>query len=641
MATTNKVTPTLPIGRGPNRGPGRGMPIEKPKNAKETLRKLVKYISYKKKLFISLMIIMFFVTILNLLSPVLQSSAIDAITPIGSDGAKVGLLQQIVSKIINEDYILTSGKMNHHFFIPFLIMLGICYLFSAALSYFQQRIAAKLSQETVRKMRNDLFQKFAKLPIQFIDTHAHGDLMSRMTNDVENVSNVISQSIGSLISGVMTIIGTLIIMFVYNWLLSLVTILVTCVTITLSRLLTRRMAKYFRKRSKLLGDLNGHVEEMVTGYKTVQAYSKEQMVEEEFNNLSKKYTKVSIIGEIWGGSMGPVMNFFGNLTYLFIAIVGALVLIYHPLGMIISVGTIALFLSSAKQFSRPINEIANLFGQILNAMAGAERIFEILDAKDEIDEGTKTIDENKFQGNISFKNIDFSYVEGQKVLKNFSLEVKKGEKIALVGATGSGKTTIVNLLMRFYEVDSGSIQIDGIDIRDISKDELRHTIAIVLQDTVLFQDTIEKNIKYGRLDASFDEMKDAAILSNANYFIRKLPNRYDTMLTEGGSNLSQGQRQLLSIARAVLANPKILILDEATSSVDTRTEKNLQDAMTNLMKNRTSLIIAHRLSTIQDADKIVVIDHGEILEVGNHKELLQKQGKYYELYMTQFAGKAI
>lgn len=612
------------------RGPGRGRDFkekEKPKDIKATMKKLLRYIGYSKKLFISSIIIILIVTGLNLITPVLQSEALGAIT-------------------LDE-----NNNINPDKFSLYLVLMIVAYLSVAVFSFFQNYISARLSQETVRKMRNDLFEKFTRLPIKFIDTHSHGDLMSRMTNDVENVSNTISQSISSLVSGIVTIIGTLVIMIVKSWSLTLITLLSTVLTITASTLIMKKMTPLFRRRSSELGDLNGYAEEMITGYKTLAAYSKEEDANSEFSRLSSKLTKTTIHGEIWGGSMGPIMNGIGNLTYLVIAILGSYIILKNPSLIVtfskepvtraVAIATLAYFLTAARQFSRPINEIANLFGQIVNAMAGAERVFEVVDAENEIDEGKQVIDLDSFKGNIEFRNVNFSYVEGQRVLKNFSLTVKPGEKIALVGHTGSGKTTIVNLLMRFYDVDDGEILIDGVNIKDITKESLRNTISIVLQDTVLFIDTIANNIKYGKLDASFEEMKAAAILANVNFFVKKLPERYDTMLTESGSNLSQGQRQLLSISRAVLKDPKILILDEATSSVDTRTEKNIQDAMVNLMKNRTNLIIAHRLSTIQDADKIVVIDHGEILEIGNHYELLEKQGKYYELYMTQFAGKEI
>ena len=621
--------PMGPMGGRRGGGPRGMMPVEKPKNLKQTVKKLVKYIAYNKKMFFALFAIMLIVTISNLVQPILQSEFINLLTSI-----QIGKIGESILDTVQEKEVFAQA-------LSLLVIMSCIYFGNALLTFFQTRLSAKLSQSTVLKMRNDLFGKFVKLPIKFLDTHSHGDLMSRMTNDVENISNTISQSLASLISGVLTIVGTLVIMIYYSWLLTLVCLLSVVMTLSLTKLLTKKMRKYYTKQAALLGKLNGHVEEMVTGYKTIVAYSKEEDVQEEFDNISHDLTHVSIMGQIWSGSMGPIMNFVSNIGYVLIAFVGAYVAIKHPFGLPMEIGTIALFLTCSKQFTRPINEIANLYGQILTAMTGAERVFEIMDAENEIDEGNIIIDDEKFQGNIEFKNVDFSYVEGQKVLKDFTLSVKKGQKIALVGATGSGKTTVVNLLMRFYDADSGQILIDGIDVKDIKKDELRDTIAIVLQDTVLFKDTIAANIKYGKLDADFEEMKAASILSNVNYFVKKMPERYETMLTEGGSNISQGQRQLLAIARAVLADPKILILDEATSSVDTRTEKNIQEAMVNLMKNRTSLIIAHRLSTIQDSDIIVVMDQGRIIEQGNHEELLAKEGKYYELYMTQFAGKAI
>ena len=581
--------PQAPQFGRPGRGP-RNVYVEKPKNLKATLKKLMVYVGYKKTLFISLMLIMFFTTILNLLSPIIQKVIIDALSPTS--------LKEI------------GKEAAWDIAFKFTVILGISYITVTLLSYFRSRISAKLSHETVRKIRSDLFEKFVKLPIKFLDTHSHGDLMSRMTNDVENISNTISQSIASLISGLMMIIGTLVIMLTYSWFLTLVTLSTVVLTITLSRLLTSKMRKYFKRQSSILGELNGHTEEMITGYKTVVAYNKEEKIIKEFNAISDNYTKTSILAQIWGGSMGPIMNFISNLGYVLVTSVGGYIAIKEPAFLpSITIGTIALFLNCSKQFSRPINEIANLYGQILTATACAERVFEILDSNNEIDEGKINIVEDAFKGNIEFKHVDFGYVDNQKVLKDFTLSVKPGQKIALVGATGSGKTTVVNLLMRFYDVDSGEILLDGVNVNDIPKDDLRNTIAIVLQDTVLFKDTIENNLKYGNEEATFEEVKQAGILSNSNYFIKNLPNKYNTVLSEGGSNLSQGQRQLLSIGRAILADPKILILDEATSSVDTRTEKNIQDAMANLMHNRTSLVIAHRLSTIQDSDVIVVIDN--------------------------------
>lgn len=607
-------------GRGP-----RMMLVEKPKNMKGTVKRLSKYIGANKKIFFVLIISVIVVTILNLIGPYLQGEAIDAIT-VGE-----GKLQIDYQKMV-----------------LMLVWILIVYVLSSIFTYFQGVMSAYLSQNTVRIMRKDLFNHIVDLPIKYTDTHAHGDIMSRMTNDVDNISNTISQSIGSLFSGVLTIVGSLAIMLYYNWFLTLVSLTSVFFTIFATKFLSKFMRKYFKRQQELLGKLNGHVEEMVTGYKTVTAYSKESKVEEEFNVISSDLRRVGIKASIFGGVMGPVMNIISNIGFLLICGFGGwLAATKSGLGSwgvaatIVTVGTIQKFIQYSKKFSRPINEIANLWAQLQTSMAAAERVFEILDEEVEIDEGTNEIDEKNFVGELSFKNVEFSYVPGEQVIYDFNLDVKPGQKIALVGATGSGKTTIVNLLMRFYDIDSGSITIDGVDIRDIKKKDLRETIAIVLQDTVLFSNTIKENIRYGELDAPLEDIKKASEMANANWFIDRLPDKYDTVLTESGNNLSQGQRQILSIARAILANPKILILDEATSSVDTRTEKNIQDAMIALMKNRTSLIIAHRLSTIQDADVIIVMDHGRVVEKGNHKELLKQKGRYYTLYQTQFAGNEI
>ena len=622
--------PQRPIIRG--RGPGSGGPMqsrvfgEKPKDIKKTLRRLIKYIGSSKRLFYSLIIMVLFVTVLALVGPYLQGIAIDTIT-------------------INKE----QGKLDVEFtrlYITLAAILGT-YLLSSFFSYFQGIFAAKLSQNTVKTMRKDLFDHIIKLPVKYTDTHAHGDIMSRMTNDVDSISNTISQSIGSLFSGLLTIIGTVAVMLSLNWFLTAISFVSVILTIVVTGILTKYMKKYFKRQQTLLGQLNGHVEEVVTGYKTVTAYSKEEKVKQEFNGISNDLKKTGITAQILGGIMGPTMGIINNLSFLLICGFGGwLAATGNTLGSwfvatAVTVGTLQIFIQYTKRFARPIVEIANLWAQVQSSMAAAERVFEIMDYPLEVDEGQISIRDKKFSGNISFENVNFSYVHGEQVLKNFNLEVKPGQKIALVGATGSGKTTVVNLLMRFYDIDSGRISIDGININDIPKEELRQMIAIVLQDTVLFSETIEQNIRYGRLDATYDEIVKSAEMSNSNYFIERLPDRYNTLLSESGGNLSHGQRQLLSIARAILADPKILILDEATSSVDTRTEMNIQDAMVALMKNRTSLIIAHRLSTIQDADLIIVMDQGEVIEKGNHRELLKKKGRYYDLYQTQFSGREI
>ncbi|MBO5415163.1 MAG: ABC transporter ATP-binding protein [Clostridia bacterium] len=589
---------------------------EKPKNVKKSLLRLLKYIGRSKLLIIALIAIMVAVTVSDLAGPALQGAAIDTI------------------KIKNG-----AITVNFETMLEYLGVMAILFVFSAVMNFFQAIIAAKLSQNTVYMLRNDLFAKISKLPIKYTDTHKHGDIMSRMTNDVENVSNAISQSIASLISSVLTLVGAFSMMLYYGWVMALIACVTIPLTIFISGNLAKFMRKYFVRRQKLMGQLNGQVEEMVTSYKTVVAYGKEKKAVKDFSATSEEFKRCSISARVWGSIMGPCMNFLGNLQYVLIAVFGGY-FVLNPVGFMrtLSIGNIQSMLQYSKKFTRPVNEIANQYSSILTALAGAERIFEIMDSADEVDDGKSEIRVEEIKGNIRFEKIDFSYEEGEPVLKSLDLWVKEGQKIAIVGATGSGKTTIVNLLTRFYELDGGVITIDGIDITEIPKSTLRRAIAIVLQDTVLFSDTIAANIKYGRLEATDEEMKRAAAHAKADEFIERLPEDYNTVLAESGSDLSAGQRQLLAIARAVLADPKILILDEATSSVDTRTEMHIQQAMVALMEKRTSLIIAHRLSTIRDADKIVVVKDGTIVEAGDHEELLALGGEYHKLYSNQFAG---
>ena len=598
--------------KGPG-GPGgpRAMIREKPKNIRATLGKLLKYIGKNKYSVILIIVTTVITTLLNLLGPTLQGKAIDAIT-------------------------ITEQRLSVDFdgLVRILVLMAVVYLASTAIQIAQGIASAKISQDTVYNMRKDLFRKISYLPISYVDTHAHGDIMSRMTNDVDNISQTLSSSITSLISAVLTLIGAFAMLVKYDWRMALVSLITIPLTVVVSMVLSKLMRKYFIARQVLLGQLNTQVEEMVTGYKTVMAYGKEADACRDFAEISEEFRKCSIKANVWGGIMGPAMNIINNLNYLIVAAFGA----YFTVTGAISVGDVQAILQYSRQLSQPINQISNQYANILTAIAGAERVFNILDTPDEVDEGKTELDIPNMSGNVDFSHINFSYVKGKQVIKDFNLEVKQGQKIALVGATGSGKTTIVNLLTRFYDIDSGKITIDGVDINDIPKKELRSAIAIVLQDTVLFHDTIGNNIKYGRLDATDDEVKAAAETAEAREFIERLPEGYNTVLSEGGSNLSQGQRQLLSIARAVLADPKILILDEATSSVDTRTEMHIQQAMVALMKNRTSLIIAHRLSTIRDADMIIVMKDGQVMESGNHDQLLEKKGVYYGLYQNQFAG---
>lgn len=591
--------------RGRPGGPGRdmGKTIEHAADLKGTLGRLFDYFRRSSKLLAALLLSVVFVTLAGLLAPSLQGNAIDSI----KDKAW--------------DSLISSAAW-----------LLIVYLANAGLTLAQSLLAARLSQTITGRMRHDLFQKIDHLSIKYLDTHSNGDIMSRMTNDVENVSSTISQSLGSLISGVLTIIGTVAIMFYYCWQLTLITMITVLLTLFVTKKMSKIMRSIYRKRSELLGALNGHSEEMITGYKSIVAYNKQDDVINEFCSTSEELRKVSIKAEVLGGSMGPIMNCISNISFVIVAAFGG----YFAYAGLITIGTVSAFIIYAKQFSRPLNEIAQLYGTIQTAIAGAERVFTLLDEPDEDNSGTQEL--ANITGKISFRNVDFSYVPGKQVLYDFDLEVEPGQKIALVGATGSGKTTVVNLLMRFYPVDKGEILVDGVNIQNIKRDFLRKNIAIVLQDTVLFSNTIENNIKYANLDAPDEAMISAAEMSFIRRYIERQPQKYKTFLKQAGAGLSHGQRQLMAIARAILADPKILILDEATSSVDTRTEKKIQDAMVRLMKNRTSLIIAHRLSTIRDADKIVVMDQGRVVEIGSHAELLAQKGKYYELYMTQFAG---
>lgn len=613
--------PNLRPGGGPG-GPGgpmgARMNVQKPKNMSQTIGKLFKYIGKSRAILVALLALVLAVTGIDILGPTLQKNAIDTIT-------------------------FENGKVSVDFDSMkfYLLLMGIIFAVSALLTYIQGILSAKLAQNTVYRLRKDLFKKISKLPISYTDNHRHGDMMSTMTNDVENVSNSVSQTITTLFSAIMTLVGVGCMMIYYSPLMTVVAILTIPLTIFISTKLGKFMRKYFSEQQKLLGKLNSHVEEMVSGYRTVVAYGKEKQAVEDFAESADQLRHYSIKARICGSVMGPIMNFLGNLQYVILAAVGGVLVIKFPespIGAGITIGTIQAMLTYSKKFTHPINMIANQYSTLMTALAGAERIFAIMDSEDEVDEGKKVLEAEKLHGDIEFEDIDFGYIPTEPVLKKLNLSVKPGQKIAIVGATGSGKTTIINLLMRFYEPQNGQITIDGTNIADISKDNLRHLISIVLQDTVLWGDTIRANIKYGNLNASDDDMKRAAATAMADQFIERLPDGYDTVLSEGGSNLSQGQRQLLAIARAVLADPKILILDEATSSVDTRTEMNIQKAMLNLMKGRTSFIIAHRLSTIRDSNVIVVLKNGVIVEAGDHETLIKQGGEYSKLYNKQSAG---
>lgn len=582
---------------------GRFAEVQHAENVSGTLARIGVYFAHEKMLVAGMLIVVVFGTLCGIYAPSLQSSAIDMI----------------------------AGSVEGNLARTLILMLAVYLLYSGS-QLLQGMISAHLSQRIVKRMRTELFGKIVDLPVRYLDTHSHGDVMSRMTNDIENISNTVSKSLPSLFSGVLTIVGTAAVMFWYCWQLALLSCVTVILTVVATKTISKRVRKFSRSRQGLLGELNGTVEEMISGYRTVVAYNRQDIVRDEFCQTSDSLTAAGIKTDVLSSIMGPIMNCIGNIGFVIITAFGG----YFSITGLISVGVISAFIVYAKQFSRPINEIAQIYGQIQTAIAGAERVFHVLDEESENKEGELLEDQKS--ADVTFKNVNFSYEKGYPVLHDFSLTVPSGKKVALVGSTGSGKTTVVNLLMRFYELDSGDIYINQQNIQDVSRDSLRENVAIVLQDTVLFSDTIRNNLKYGNEKATQEQLDAAVEMSRCQEMLQMLPEGYETVLTGAGENISQGQRQLLAIARAFVADPRILILDEATSNVDTRTEKAIQDAMHMVMKNRTSIIIAHRLSTIVDADMIVVMDQGRIVESGSHKSLLEQKGKYYELYMTQFAG---
>lgn len=600
----NNVNVPIPGFRGGRRHMG---PVEKPKNFKNTLKRLWSYFGAERKILIITFILIIIDSGVTLLGPYFIGRSIDSMS-------------------------LKGEKVDFNLLTIMIIALFISYIVDAALTLVQGFLVASSSQRIVRNMRNNLFLKLQKLPVMFFDTNPHGDIMSRLSNDIDNVSTTISQSAIQLMSGVIAIIGSLIMMIILSPILTLASLITVPLVFLLTKSIAKKTGKLFKNQQIELGKLNGHIEETISGIHVVKAFNHEEKTIIEFDSINERLCEVGLKAQIFSGFLMPIMNVINNIGFAAVAGVGGVLAVKN----MITVGVIASFLSYSRQFVRPLNNLANVFNTLQSAVAGAERVFEILDQSEEAEDAadSKTID--RVQGNVKFQNVYFGYRKDVNILKDINFEAKKGETIALVGPTGAGKTTIVNLLTRFYDVTKGEISIDGVDIRNYTRDSLRKCFGIVLQDTYLFTGTIKENIKYGNLEASDEKLIMAARMSNAHEFIKRLPKGYDTILSESGSNLSQGQRQLLAIARAILTNPSILILDEATSSVDTRTELKIQEAMLKLMQGRTSFIIAHRLSTIKDANKIMVIDDGRIVEMGSHDELISKKGKYYHMYFNQF-----
>lgn len=612
MEKRNKNTETpMATNLGSVRGFGGRGPIGivvKPKDFKGTLLRLWKYFGGERKLLFIILIFIVLSSAIGLAVPYLIGRAIDAMT-ISGKSVDFGVLKIVVAILITS------------------------YVIDGVIHFFQEWLMAGVAQRIVRKLRDTIFEKLQKLPIAFFDLRTHGEIMSRLSNDIENVNTTISQSTIQLMSGIIVIIGSLAMMLYLSPLLTLASV----VTIPLVFLLTRTVAKrtkiLFKTQQVELGKLNGHMEEAISGILVVKAFNHEMKAVKEFNEINTRLCNVGIKAQILSGYIMPLMNVINNIGFTVVAGVGGALAVKGT----ITIGIIASFLSYSRQFSRPLNDLANIFNTLQSAIAGAERVFEVLDEMEEPGDALGAVELIKPEGHVVFEDVSFGYRADVSILKNVSFNAKKGSNIALVGPTGAGKTTIVNLLARFYDVTAGKILIDGVDIRQYTRDSLRKCFGIVLQDTYLFAGTIRDNIRYGRIGATDKEVEEAAVMANADIFIRRLPKGYETILSESGSNLSQGQKQLLAIARAILSNPSILILDEATSSVDTRTELNIQEAMLKLMSGRTSFIIAHRLSTIRDADTIMVIDNGEIVESGTHEELLSSQGVYYNMYSRQFS----
>ncbi|HVB59797.1 MAG TPA: ABC transporter ATP-binding protein [Ktedonobacteraceae bacterium] len=612
-----------PMGRGGWGAMGR--PVEKAKDFKGTALRLLGYFLPEK---VRLMII---------LGTAILGTAFNIVGPKILGLATTRLFNGLIAKYQAIVHHLPQPSIDFGYIGTILLILLGLYVISAIFIYIQQYIMAGVAQRTMYNLRREVDEKLSRLPLKYFDGRTHGEIMSRVVNDMDNLSSTLQQSITQLITSLVTLLGVIVIMLTISWLLSLIIVL----TLPLSLLITVGIAKrsqgYFRSQQRALGELNGHVEEMYAGHKIVKAFGHEAEAVAEFNMRNERLYDAGWKAQFVSGIIMPLMRFVGNIGYVFVAVVGGILVTQGK----IAIGDVQAFIQYAQQFTQPIAQIANFANIIQSSMASAERLFEILDEPEEVPE---TADANVIEhpeGAVQFEHVRFGYSEDNILMQDMNIDVKPGQMIAIVGPTGAGKTTLVNLLMRFYEVNDGKILVDGVDITEIKRGALRRMFGMVLQDTWLFNGTIRDNIAYGRGDTADEEVMRAAKAANADHFIRTLPGGYNTVLNEEASNISAGQKQLLTIARAFLADPEILILDEATSSVDTRTEMLIQKAMTELMKGRTNFVIAHRLSTIRDADLILVMNHGTIVEKGTHEELLAQNGFYAELYNSQFTGRVL
>ncbi|MFL6561361.1 MAG: ABC transporter ATP-binding protein, partial [Bacillus sp. (in: firmicutes)] len=588
------------------------------KNFKGTLKRLIGYLTPYKLQLLAVLITAIISTIFAIVSPKIMGKATTKLFE--------GLMQKlrgVPGASIDFDYI---GQI-------IILLIGL-YILSAVFAYIQQYIMAGVAQKTVYNLRKEVEEKINRLPLKYFDSRTHGEILSRAVNDVDNISTTLQQSLTQLITSVVTIIGVIIMMLSISPLMTLIVI----VTLPLSGVAIAKIAKksqlYFKGQQKSLGQLNGHVEEMYTGHKVVKVFGHEQKSIETFEGINDSLYESAWKAQFVSGIIMPLMGFINNIGYVLVSVVGGILVTKKA----IEIGDIQAFIQYSRQFSQPIAQTASIANVIQSTIASAERVFEILDEAEEVPEAVNAKVISAPKGEVNFEHVSFGYEKKELLIEDMNIEVKSGQTVAIVGPTGAGKTTLINLLMRFYELNSGKILIDGIDTRDLKREHLRGLFGMVLQDTWLFNSTIHDNIAYGRAGATESEVVAAAQAANADHFIRTLPEGYDTILNEEASNISQGQKQLLTIARAILADPAILILDEATSSVDTRTELQIQKAMKHLMKGRTSFVIAHRLSTIRDADLILVMNNGSVIEKGTHLELLEKGGFYADLYNSQFTG---
>ena len=609
MASENKTPKSA--------GMGGAMPIEKAKDFKGTLKRLLGYVKKYKKSINLVFLAAILSTVFSIVSPKILGKA----------------TTKIFEGVMMKSKGIPGATIDFNYIGKTLILLIVLYVISSVFSYIQQYIMAIVAQKTVYDMRNDVYDKINKLPLKFFDAHTHGELLSRVSNDIDNISSTLQQSITQLITAIVTIIGVITMMLTISPIMTLVTVITLPLGAILVRPVIKRSQGQFIKQQRVIGQLNGHVEEMYTGHDVVKAFNREENSINTFKSINEELYSAAWRAQFMSGIMMPVMNFTNNLGYVFVSVIGGILVTRGR----IQIGDIQAFIQYSKQFSQPISQTANIANIIQSTVASAERVFELLDEEEMIEDTVPNKKIKNPQGMVEFEHVKFGYDKDKILINDMNINVLPGQTVAIVGPTGAGKTTLVNLLLRFYELNGGRILIDGVDIKDMKREDLRDLFGMVLQDTWLFKGTIKENIAYGTKMSSDEHIIEVAKAANADHFIRTLPKGYDTEINEEASNISQGQKQLLTIARAMLKNPKILILDEATSSVDTRTEINIQRAMNKMMEGRTSFVIAHRLSTIKDADIILVMKAGDVIEKGNHEELLKQGGVYADLYNSQFS----